>query len=153
MRRRHLVLVVAGLAVAGSVCWLLRGPQSDADRIRATIHEVVAGAEAGDVGDVLAPVSQSFQGSARGHGFDKAGLRTLLGAQFLRRGPLFIVLGEIAVEIEGERATASFEAVMAESPEALTEILPIAADQWQFAVTLAREDGGWLVTGATGRPL
>ncbi len=153
MTLRRLALVAALLGLAVMLWWLLRSPPSEADRVRAVVHQVVAGAEAADVGDVLAPVSEAFRGRARGHDFDKAGLRTLLAAQFLRRGPLFILVGEIAVEIEGDRATASFEAFMAESPEALIEILPVSADQWQFDVTMAREGGDWRVTGATGEPL
>lgn len=153
MTSRRLLLIVVVLGVVGALWSLFRPAPSDADRIRAVVDHVVAGAEAADVGDVLAPVSESFRGSARGHTFDKAGLRTVLAAQFLRRGPLFIVVGEIAVASEGDGATASFEAFMAESPDALTEILPIAADQWRFDVTLAREDGEWRLTGATGAPI
>ena len=143
------LLALLVLAAAGGVSWLFRPVTSEADRVREVIRAVVAGAEAGDAGDVMAPLATNFAAESGGSTLDRKMVHALLAREFLRRGPLFVLIGEITVSIEGTHAEASFDAVLAENSERLTDVLPVDADAWHMDIDLERrEDGDWLVSHA-----
>lgn len=135
-------LVVVGLGV-GLWTWLRPAP-SDEDAVRAVVGSIVAGVEAGDVGDVMTHLSADFRGDT----LDRDAVRSLLTAQFLRRGPIRVITGAISVSVTGDAATASFDALLAEHGQVWSDILPVNADGWHFDVALRREDA-WRVTRAS----
>ena len=136
--------IALGLALVVLGTWWYWPEPTEEDRVRAVVHAIVEGAENADVGDVLDHVSEHYAAADAG----KPELRAVLTAQFLRRGPITVLPGEIAVSIDGNRAHARFDALLAESSRDWTEILPVSADGWHLEVDFAREDGAWRVVGA-----
>lgn len=130
-----LVLGIVGLGVA------LWPAPSDEDRIRDVVHAVAAGAEKGDVGDILEHVSARYRASEFGVDLDRGGLRGALIAQFLRRGPIAVVIGPIEVVVQGDRATATFEAVLSEGTGRWQDVVPAGMDGWSLEVGFVREEG------------
>jgi hypothetical protein len=150
---RVALVVLVVLALSGAVAWALRPAPSEAERVRETIRAAIAGAEAGDVGDVMAPLAEDFVAESGGGRVDRATVRALLTREFLRRGHISVLVGEIAVTVEGAEAEASFDAVLAESSNQLTDLLPVDADAWHLEVALHRSGEDWTVTRATRREL
>lgn len=144
--RRWMPAATLVLAVMLAAFFGLRGAgSSDAEQIRGLIQDVAAGARAADIAATLEPVSQSYQGP---EGLNRDQLKGFLFKQFRSRGPLGVALGPIAVDIQGETATASFEAVLVEGVEVTAlHLAPEDGDLLHFEVDLAREDGDWRVTG------
>lgn len=143
MALRIAALVAVLVAV---LAWALWPAPTEEDRVRAVVRGVVAGAEAGDVGDVLVFVSDRFTGD---EGLDKGTLKTVLQAQFLRRGPITVIVGDIPVTIQGNTAHASFDALLAEGSHQWTDILPVSVDGWHFETDFVLEaDDTWRVTHA-----
>ncbi len=146
---RSLVLVALLALTAGGLAWWLWPAPDESERVRQAIRAVVAGAEAGDVGDVLAPMAPGFVAESRGTTVDQQTLRGLLAREFIRRGPIFVLLGEIEVSIEGTHAEAEFDAVLAENSDKLVDLLPVDADAWHLEAELQLHDGEWQITRAT----
>lgn len=138
------LIALGVLVAAAATAWFLWPAPTEEDRVRAVVHAIVEGAEQGDVGDVLAHVSEHYAQGDLG----KAELRAMLTAQFLRRGPLTVIPGEIVVQADGDRAHASFDALLAEHARDWTEVLPVNADGWHLEVDFAREGEDWRVVGA-----
>lgn len=130
------------------VTWRFWPEPSEEDRVREVIRAVIAGAEAGDVGDVMSHVSERFSGDSGEGGFDKPTLRSLLTVRFLKHGPIAVFVAEILVEITGVDAHANFDALLTESTGNWTEIIPVNADGWHMEVDLSREDKGWKIVAA-----
>ncbi len=141
MSRLVAVAIVAALAVGA---WLSWPAPTEEDRVRAVVHAIVDAAESGDVGDVLAHVSENYRTGDAG----KPELRALLTAQFLGRGPITVLPGDVAVDIDGERAHASFDALLAEGSRDWKEVFPVKADGWHLEVSFAREGEDWRIVSA-----
>lgn len=141
-RRLVVVLLLLGLGAAG---WVLWPAPSEEDRVRAVIAAVVGGAEEGDVGDVMVHVDAAYHADEGGFGLDPEGLRGALSLQFLRRGPVVVVLSPVEVQVEGDRAHARFDAAVAETG-GWGDLLPVDADGWHLEVDFHRgEDDAWRV--------
>ncbi len=145
--RLGLVALLLLLLIGGAV-WLLGPAPDEADRVRAVIQAVVAGAEAGDVGDVMDPLAEAFVAESDGMTSNKATVRSLVTAQLLRRGHITVLVGEIGVTVDGDDAHASFDALLAEAGQEWTEVLPVDADSWHLEVDLQRRSDVWQVTRA-----
>ena len=123
---------------------------SEEDRVRAVVKAVAAGAEAGDVGDILDHVSPRYHAAEDGFGLDERTLRAGLALQFMRRGPIGVVLSPIDVTVSGATAHARFDAAVLEGGGRWSELLPTNADGWHLEVDLDyEEDGEWRVTRHT----
>lgn len=142
-------LAAAVVLALGGAAWFLWPMPAEEDRVRATIHAIVEGAEAGDLGQTTDPLAPSFVAESEGSTLDRQTLRALLAREFLRRGPIFVLVGEIQVSLEGNVATASFDAVLTENSEKLVDVLPVDVDAWHLDVELRKVDGAWSVTRAT----
>jgi hypothetical protein len=92
-------------------------------------------------------VSARYRGEDEGYVLDEAMLRRALIAQFLRRGPVSVVVGPIEVQIAGDTAVARFEAVLSEGTGRGLDIVPVGMDGWSLEVQFAKEDGEWKVSG------
>ncbi len=145
---RVTAVVLALLLLLGGAGYLWWPAGSEEARVRAVIDEVVAGAEAADLGRVTAPLSDDFTAENNGNAADTSMVRALLARQFLRRGPIFVLLGEVAVEVRGDEAHASFDAFLAENSTSITDVLPVDADAWHLEVDLRKHGDDWLVTRA-----
>ncbi len=123
---------------------LLRGSLSDEELVQQAIMAVAEGAGQADIVATLEPVSRAY---VDGQGADFAMLRGLLWREFKSRGPITSVLGEIQVQLQGDQAQASFNALLADGldPGSL-DLRPDQADAWHFTVQLRREEGQWLIT-------
>ena len=136
------------MAIALGAAWYFWPKETDEDRVRAVVRELIAGAEAGDVGDILDHVSKDFQGREGGEGIDKPTLKLILVSQFMRRGPLGVFVAEILVNVRGETAHAAFDALLTEHAAGWKDIVPVNADGWHFEVDFSREEGAWMLIGA-----
>ena len=59
------------------------------------------------------------------------------------------MLSEIEVEVTGDAASAWFYAAIADGLDlGAFDLVPSDAEAFHFQVSLAREDGGWHITGA-----
>lgn len=142
-------LMVAGVAlILALLAWRFWPAPTEEDRVREVIRAVIAGAEAGDVGDVMAHVSDTFSGDSGEGSFDKPMLRSLLTVRFLKHGPIAVFVAEILVNITGSDAHASFDALLTEQSGDWSELLPINADGWHMEVDLRQEQELWRITGA-----
>jgi hypothetical protein len=79
----------------------------DEERLRSTIEAMRQGAEARKASDVLDGIAADFTG--RNGEVDRDGLARILKLEFLRTEAVGVALGPIAVEIDGDRATARFD--------------------------------------------
>ena len=150
---RRLLLVLAVLAAALAGLWVATrpGPPGDEALIRALLADAAAAAQAGKVSDAVAGLSERFQGE----GLDRAGARRLLAGLVLRRQWVAITLAGVRVAVEGDRATARVDAVLAGggAGKALVDLLPAEADAHRFDLRLEREADGWRVVTAAWRAI
>jgi len=148
---RALALLLALVGFAG-LTWALWPEASDEDRVRAVIAAVVDAAEEGDVGAVMEQVDPGYravEGGEGEEGVDAETLRAALTYQFLRRGPVVVVLSPVEVRLDGDRARASFDAAVAETG-GWGGMVPVDADGWHLEVDLRRgQDERWRVSGHT----
>lgn len=147
--RRRLPLIAALLLLLGGVAGflLLRTP-SEEERVRRVIQDIAAAAEEADLSGVIDHVDRGYRDE---DGLDRDIIKLFLFDQFRKRGPLRVLIGPIAVTIEGEaRASASFDAVLTEGSEA--SFWPKDADAQHFEVELVNREGDWLVLSQTHEP-
>lgn len=132
-----LCLIVAMLAIAG--CH--RTP--DEAQVRAAITAVAEAAENGAAGDVVAPLSDDFDGNDGE--FDRRALGNLVRLFALRGEHIGVLLGPVAVERRGERLLANMTVTLAGSGR----LLPEHAGVYRVQSAWRREDGRWLCYHAT----
>lgn len=153
MRTRVLVAVLA-VALAGVVAWRLGAPPppTDEDLVRRLFDDAAAAAEEKRVGDAVAGVSERF----RGEGLDRRGVKQLVAAHVLRGSWVEVSIAGTAVHVEGDRAAATVDAVLARAAgqgKALRDLVPGEATAHRFDCLLEREDEGWRVVEASWRPI
>ncbi len=137
--------LITALVVGG--IWKL-WPEDDSDRVRAAVEQVLDGARRADLGAIMGPVSADYHDP---DGLNKEAIRGLLFREFAKRGPIGIHTGPIDVTVDGDRATARFDAVLVEGVAGSP--IPVDADALSVTVDLAREEGGWAITGHRREPL
>jgi hypothetical protein len=149
VRRRIVVLVtIASLALL----WALVTSDdelSDEDQVRAIIKSVAAGAEAGDIEQVMAPIAQRY---ADPEGLDRRGIYGIFWSQFRKRGPITVWLSGIDVHVETDQARASFDAGLAEGQPGQRIGIPVNLDALTFEVDLSRSSDGWEIVSHTRWP-
>src|SRR5512138_2327485 len=111
MRRLALLLAgAAALAVASLVAVrFLARPPNDEDRIRALFEEAARAAAEKRVGDAVEGVSERFQGQ----GLDKRGVKQLVAYHALRGEWASVGVAGSTLAVEGERARAVVDLVLA----------------------------------------
>ena len=151
--RNLAALAVAALVALGAAwAWTaLRRPPSDEERIRALILDAARAAEERRVGDVVAAVSERFQGQ----GLDRAGLKQLVAYHALRGSWNAVVPLGTEVEVEGDRARAVADVALARGAggDGIVGRLPEEGSAWRIEAALEREPEGWRVTAARWRRL
>lgn len=142
-------LLGVGLALLlAIVAWWAWPRPSEEERVRELVRSVLDAAERGDAGDVMAPLAEDFVAESDGARASRSTTQALVVSQLMRRGPLHILPGEIAVGITGDTAVVEFDALLAEASPDWTTILPVDGDGWHLALTLRRAEGEWRVVRA-----
>ncbi len=142
------LIILAGL-VAGWATGAFQETLSDEDRIRAALKQVASGAEQAQVETAIEPFSTHYEDA---RGLDRKGMYGLLWSQFKKRGPISVWMSAIDVEVDGARATASFDAALLEGSQGGSFGIPVSGDALTFEVAFALEDDSWRITGHTRRP-
>jgi len=137
MRFVFCVLAVALLAAACS-----RPP--DEVRIRSAIEAMKAAAEARKAAGVLEYLADDFTGN-NGE-VDRDGLARLLKMHFLQRDAIGVDIGAIAIDIDGDRATAKFEIVLSDGSG---RWLPSGRETYAIISGWRRDGSGWICYNAT----
>ena len=115
--------------------------------LRETIESMRKAAEARDAGGVLDSIAADFSG--RSGEVDREGLSRLLKLEFLRAESIGVSIGSIAVEIDGDRATAKFEMTLTDRSRRL---LPGGSEDYAVVTGWRRDGRHWLCVNATWDP-
>lgn len=155
MSRRAVLLAVAALAVGGATLVALRlgrAEPTDEELVRALFDDAARAAGERRAGDAVAGVSGRF----RGHGLDRDGVKRLVAFHVLRGEWVSVSVAGARVSVEGDRARAVVDAVLARGSgkgKALAALLPGEASAHRFACLLEREAGGWRIVEAEWRAI
>jgi len=151
MKGRILKLVGLALAILLGAWFfgIFEGELTDEDQIRAAIEQIADGAEAADMNRVMSPISDRY---ADPEGIDRRGIYGIFWSQFRKRGPITVWLSAIDVTVDGNHATAAFDAGLAEGMKGQSVGWPVNVDALTFSVTFEREDGDWRVLSHVRRP-
>ena len=152
---RRAVGLVAGALAAALVFWLWpRGPKDPEAQIRKLVAEVVAGAEARDVGPLADAMADGFKGP---NGASKQEVKQIVAFQVLRNQETVAVFnpsldvtlrGQEDAEIEG---TFLFARTKAKSAE---ELQPgTVASAYKISATLEKQGGEWRFVSAAYAPI
>jgi hypothetical protein len=152
-RRRLAVAAFLAAAVGVGAVRLLGGEErSDEERIRALFEDAARAAEERRVADAVEAVSERF----RGGGLDRRGVKQLVAFHVLRGEWVSISVAGARVAVEGERARAAVDAVLARGSgkgKSLAALLPGEASAHRFECALEREEEGWRIVEARWRPV
>jgi hypothetical protein len=143
---------VAALAAGAGVAALRAGRDapSDPELVRALFEDAAKAAEERRVGDAVEGVSEAFAG----HGLDKAGVKRLVAFHVLRGEWVSVSISGARVAVEGDRALANVDAVLARGSakgKSLAALLPGEASAHRFRCRLRREPEGWRIVEADWR--
>ncbi len=122
---------------------------SPEDRIREVIAAAEQGAEARDLSDVMALVSDGYA-DVRGH--DKAAVRDLMRGYFLMNQSIHLLLRVEDIEFpSAHMATGRVTVGMLGRQDVGAADWSLAADIYEFDVRLLSEDGEWRLQSADWR--
>lgn len=116
------VILVTVLLLAGLAGCARSAPE---ERLRARIEAMQNALEAGRPADFMAGVAEDFSADA---GLDREGVHQLLRVQVLRNERIGATLGPLTIDLQGERASVTFSAVLTGSRGGL---LPDNARAWR----------------------
>jgi hypothetical protein len=149
--RNVAVFLLAALAALGSLLVIraLREQPTDEELIQALLERATGAVEEKRPGDVMAGVSERFQGEGMGY----RELKQFVTYQVLRGSWNAVVPVSVKVKIDGDRAETTFDAALIRGGkgEGLVARLPEAGDAWRIEATLEREKEGWKVVSARWR--
>ncbi|MEO6690169.1 MAG: hypothetical protein ABIN56_13735 [Dokdonella sp.] len=111
--------------------------QPDAEAIRAAITEASAAVEAHRSADLLERISEDFIGNNE---LDRAQLDRFLRMQMIGATSIGVSVNGVQVTVQGDRATASFEAHVTDSSG---RWIPDRASTLKFETAWRRESGKW----------
>jgi hypothetical protein len=154
LSRRTLIAaaVLAAVAALVAVRLLGRDRRTDEERVRAVFDDAARAAEERRVSDAVAGISERF----RGGGLDRQGVKQLVAFHVLRGEWVSVSVAGARVRLEGDRARAVVDAVLARGAgkgKALAALLPGEASAHRFDCALVREADGWRIVEARWRAL
>lgn len=114
----------------------------DAQAIRDAVERGADAAQAHDPAPILALLADDFIGN---DGLDKAQLKSELRGQFLVAKAIGVHVGAVTVDMQDDRATARFDAVVTDSSG---RWIPDRAATLHFETGWRRERDGWLCVNA-----
>ena len=142
--QRNLREVLRAIAFVFAVILAACSHPPDETRIRNAIAAMQSAAEARDASGVLDHVGNDFTGQ-KGE-VDRAELARILKLEFLRKEGFAVSLGSIAIEIAGDRATATFDMTVG---DASRRWLPSGRETFAVVSGWRREGSEWLCYNAT----
>ncbi len=128
-----LLTAFALLALTLSAC--RRTP--DEVQVRAAIASIAKAAEVGAAGDVVAPLSDDFDGNAGE--LDRRALSGMVRLLALRGEHIGVTMGPVSIEHRGERMVATFTVTLTSGGKLLPDELGI----YQVESAWRNEDGNW----------
>lgn len=134
--RRPFAWLLLGLAMA-----LLVGCHRDTPEqaLRTQLQDMQTAAGEGRVGDFMDGVTEDFTGNG---GMDRAALHNLLRMQVLGNARVGVTTGPVEVELQGERATVRFSALLTGGGG---RFLPDSAQAFAITSGWRAEEGEWRV--------
>jgi hypothetical protein len=147
-RRAGITLLGLVALAASPAC---RRASTDEELIRQVFARAAKAAEERRIGDVVADVSERF----RAGDLDRDGARRVAAGVILRGGWLSASVSGSTVRVEGDRAAAVVDVVLARGTgrPSLSALVPGEASVHRFRVRLAHEAEGWKITQASWRPV
>jgi hypothetical protein len=143
---RKISYVVMGLALlALALAGCRRTP--DEARVRAAISQIAQAAEAGAPRDVVAPLSDDFDGNAGE--LDRLSLANLVRLAALRGDHVRVATGPVAIEHRGERLVATLTVTLTGGGGLLPDHLGV----YRIESAWRKQDGRWLCYSATWEQL
>jgi len=114
--------------------------------IRASIQTMREAAEARHAAAIIDRIAGDFTG--RSGELDRAGLDRMLKIAFLGHQHVHVSLGSIAVDVDGDRAKATFEMTVSDGSG---RWIPSGRATYAVVTGWRREDGAWLCYNASWR--
>jgi hypothetical protein len=139
---RLALLSIALIAVVAASC-----SKTEEERVRAVVRKAVAAGNEKDSGGVVEDAAPGFVGP-RGMPVDDC--RRILLGYFMREGWIRAFEKDISVTIDGDKATAVLDAILARGNEVkkLEDVIPTNAQRFVFTLELTKIDGDWKFTRA-----
>ena len=142
LRVQYTMRFVLGLALMlAALAGCSRPP--DEVLLRTTIESMRKAAETRDADGVLDAIAPDFSG--RNGELDRAGLARLLKLEFLRAQAIGVSLGSIAIEIDGDRATARFPMTLTDRSQ---RFVPGGSETYAVVSGWRRENREWVCVNA-----
>lgn len=156
MDRRTVALVVAILALLGGGLGLracLKGDGKTEEQVLlALVDQMVAAAERNDVKQLREHLSREYSDGA-GRGYRE--MNALLAYHYLRQGKVTVYVVDRKVEVDRSqrplRARMRVKALLTGGPRVrkLVDLVPSSARALTFDLRLRKDDGRWMLHGAT----
>ncbi len=109
----------------------------DEEQVRQAIAAVAHAAEAGDVGGVVKPLTDDFDGNAGD--LDKRTLANMMRLVGLRGDPIGVTTGPISIEHRGDRMVATFTVTLTSGGHVLPDQLGV----YHIESAWRKDDGQW----------
>jgi hypothetical protein len=151
--KNMLAALTAALFLSGVFFFLLPGcgnGGSDADKIEAVVKDMAEGAQAKDISRVKKHIAKEYQDPA---GNDYDSLKGIMLFYFMQQGDINIFLRRQQVEVNGDRAKMSMNAVISRGAKVsdIKDIGQAEAAGFIFDLTFKRRGGDWLLDSAVWR--
>lgn len=143
----------AALFLSGAFFLLLPGcgkGESDADKVKSVVADMAAGAEAKDIAHVKKHIAKEYRDPS---GNDYDALKGLMLFYFMQRPDINVFLRRQQVEVNGDRAKMSMNAVISRGAKVadIKDIGQAEASGFIFDLTFQRRGGDWLLVSAVWR--
>lgn len=115
-------------------------------RLRAQVARLEQAVQAHDLGALREVLAQDFVGH---DGLDREGAVRLVQVSRLRYRDIGVSLGPVAVRMHGDRATATFTAVLTGGPG----VLPEAGRAYEVTTGWRADNGEWILVSAEWVPV
>ncbi|MEC7987442.1 MAG: hypothetical protein VX278_19895 [Myxococcota bacterium] len=140
--KKELVIAVILLALL-AVFSFWPTPESDEKQIQRVIDTIESGMEEADLSMVMKQISEDYSDP---QGMSKRAIRGILFQQFRKRGSLGITFSPMGIDIDGNRANVSLEALVIEG-----SLLGLSADAdaLHVEIELHKEDTTWRIVSHT----
>lgn len=151
--KRMFVAFSAALFLSGAFFLSLPGcgkGETDADRIKATVKEMVEGAEAKDLARVKKHIAKEYKDPS---GNDYDALKGIMLYYFMQQGDINVFLRRQEIEVKDDRAKMSMNAVISRGAKVsdIKEIGQAEAAGFIFDLTFEKRGNDWLLVSAIWR--
>jgi hypothetical protein len=116
--------------------------QTDEDRVRAVVKEAIEAANARSPSGVVREAIDDFRGP---HDAKRDEVKRILAGWFLGAGWVHVFERDLEVTIDGDKAKAKLDAILARGPEVkkIEDVMPTNAASVVFDLDLVRTPNGW----------